>query len=56
MGIDYQIIRTTTEKIKLYRFRKQVFVDEEQRFQTASDHITDLYDSIDETVNLCSHR
>ncbi len=54
MDIDYQIIRTTSERIKLYRFRKQVFVDEEQRFQTASDHITDLYDSIDETVNLAA--
>ncbi len=54
MDINYQIIRTTTEKIKLYRFRKQVFVDEEQRFKTDSDHITDLYDGIDETVNLAA--
>ena len=54
MDIDYQIIRTTAEKIRLYRFRKQVFVDEEQRFRTDADHLTDLYDGIDESVNLAA--
>ena len=54
MKIDYRVIRTTSEKIRLYRFRKQVFVDEEQRFSIVSDHITDLFDSIDETVNIAA--
>ncbi|MEH0021197.1 MAG: ThiF family adenylyltransferase [Desulfobacter sp.] len=54
MDIAYQLIKTTTEKIRLYQFRKQVFVDEENRFDNDSDHISDIYDTIDETVNLAA--
>lgn len=54
MDIQFHSIQTTRDKIRLYRFRKQVFVDEEIRFSHSSDHISDVYDSIDETVNLAA--
>lgn len=52
--MDIRTITTTAEKIRLYRFRKKVFVDEEQRFKADSDQISDLYDSLEETVNLAA--
>ena len=54
MDITYQIINSSRDKLRLYRFRKQVFVDEEKRLQADGDLITDLYDSIDETVNIAA--
>jgi predicted GNAT family N-acyltransferase len=54
MEITFQIITSARDRHQLYRFRKQVFVDEENRWETDQDHITDLYDSLDETVNLAA--
>ena len=52
MDIQYKLLKTTREKTALYQFRKQVFVDEENRFAFSSDQITDPYDSIEETLNI----
>lgn len=52
MDIEYRILRTPGEKISLYKFRKQVFVDEENRFAVTSDMIFDPHDSFEETLNI----
>ena len=52
MGIVYETVASKREKHQLYQFRRQVFVGEERRWQTNSDHLTDIYDQHDETVNI----
>lgn len=52
MPIRLKIARSTSEKAQIYRFRHQVFVAEEQRFQVTGNHITDQYDSFAETINV----
>ncbi len=51
MKIEYKLIDTSFEKMNLYKLRKQVFVDEENRFKSEKDYITDQFDSFDETLN-----
>jgi CRP-like cAMP-binding protein len=43
---------TAQEKDEVYRLRYQVFVEEEQRFEHASDRIFDIYDTLNETINV----
>ena len=52
MPIRLTIVQSTAEKSEVYRFRHHVFVEEEQRFQVAGNHITDQYDSFAETINV----
>ncbi len=54
MEIDYRIIESDDDKLRLFQFRKQVFVDEEKRWETDQDYIMDSYDNLDETVNLAA--
>jgi CRP-like cAMP-binding protein len=52
MPIRLKIAQSSAEKALVYRFRHQVFVEEEQRFASTEDHIMDQYDSFAETVNV----
>ncbi len=52
MKIEYKFVNTSSEKMNLYKFRKRVFVDEEKRFTSGEDYITDQFDSFDETLNV----
>lgn len=52
MPIRLKIAQSTSQKAQIYRFRHQVFVAEEQRFQVTGNHITDQYDSFAETINV----
>ena len=52
MPIRLVIARSTAAKAEVYRFRHRVFVEEEQRFDSPVNHITDQYDSFGETINV----
>ena len=54
MEIDYRIIESDDDKLRLFQFRKQVFVNEEKRWETEQDYIIDEYDNLDETINLAA--
>ncbi|MCD4743193.1 MAG: ThiF family adenylyltransferase [Desulfobacteraceae bacterium] len=51
MEIQFKQITNTNDLISVYKLRKQVFVDEEDRFSFSLDHIVDQYDSFEETLN-----
>jgi len=55
MPIRLKIAQSTAEKSEVYRFRHQVFVDEEGRFQVPENHIIDQYDSFAETINVLAY-
>jgi CRP-like cAMP-binding protein len=55
MPIRLIIARSTAQKADVYRFRHRVFVEEEQRFTSNGNHITDQYDSFGETVNVLAY-
>lgn len=55
MPIRLKIAQSTAEKAEVYRFRHQVFVEEEVRFQSPENHIMDQYDSFDETINVLAY-
>ena len=55
MPIRLKIAQSTAEKSEVYRFRHQVFVEEEARFQASGDHIIDQYDSFAETINVLAY-
>jgi N-acyl-L-homoserine lactone synthetase len=52
MPLRLKIAKTTAEKAAVYRFRHQVFVEEERRFRHSGNHIIDQYDSFAETINV----
>ncbi len=55
MPIRLKIAQSTAEKSEVYRFRHQVFVEEEGRFQVSDNHIIDQYDSFAETINVLAY-
>ncbi|MCK5310718.1 MAG: ThiF family adenylyltransferase, partial [Desulfobacteraceae bacterium] len=54
MDIRFKQITNTSDLITIYKLRKQVFVDEEDRFSFSLDHIVDQYDSFEETFNFAA--
>jgi len=55
MPIRLKMAQSTAEKAEVYRFRHQVFVEEEKRFQVTENHIIDQYDSFAETINVLAY-
>jgi molybdopterin/thiamine biosynthesis adenylyltransferase/predicted GNAT family N-acyltransferase len=54
MNIQVKQITSTSDLVSVYKLRKQVFVDEEKRFEFSLDHIIDQFDSLKETVNFAA--
>ena len=52
MPLRLKIAQSTAAKAAVYRFRHQVFVEEERRFEHSGNHIIDQYDSFAETINV----
>lgn len=52
MPVSFRVAQTTEQKAQVFRLRRQVFVEEEERFAHPSDLIFDEYDTFDETVNI----
>lgn len=51
MTIILKAAKTTADKENVYRLRHHIFVEEEQRFDMAGNHLFDRYDSFEETTN-----
>ncbi len=56
MDIQFKQVTAAIDKLKVYGFRKKVYVDQENRFPYSQDYIVDQYDSFEETIHFAAIR
>jgi CRP-like cAMP-binding protein len=52
MPIWFKVVTQSEDMARVCRLRHRVFVEQEHRFDSASNYIVDLYDALKETINI----
>jgi CRP-like cAMP-binding protein len=52
MPIWFKVVKESEDIARVCRLRHKVFVQQEHRFDSTTDYIVDLYDALEETINI----
>ncbi len=52
MSLQFKVVKESVDMAKVFRLRHKVFVQQEHRLESATDYIVDLYDALNETINI----